>query len=168
MADEFVELNEIPSQSRKKGIGEFFGRMKRGYGRAKELVQDYKKSQAQKQFSKDIDREQAMERATIRAEKEAKFASLQTRRLTAQRQVYEAAAARNAAKGRYMGETMRFPIDMSLGALGRPSQPQQQPVRASVAYPRRKGKGKASRRVRYSQPKSQPSLDEEMVAFMRR
>ena len=147
--DEYVELEEIPSQSRiytQEGkASRFFGRMKRGFGKAKSLAEQYKQRQAEKQLIKSKEKEEAMERMTKRAEGEAKFVQAQAKRMKAQKSIYELAAARNVAKTKYMGESMRFPIDMSLQAV-RPLQ--QQPKK--------------------TKQKPQFSLDKDMVNFMRR
>jgi len=165
MADEFIELNQLPSEGRKKKASEFFARMKRGYAKAKELAKDYKQKQEQKKFSRGIDREQAMERATIKAEREVKFANVQARRIAAQKRVYELAAARNKARGQYFGQTAKgfnpFPIDMGI-------HPVQQPITRDIYRQAPKKKGKAKRRIGYAQAQPQLSLDAELVKFMRR
>lgn len=137
-------------EEKKRG---FLERMKRGFGRIKEIKEKIDESRLQS--------------AEKRIERQGRYAQV----YEAEARMYGAAARKEKARQQFSqirmggfggGQQKPFPIDMGFGQS-------QQPVSTKVVYrtaPKRKSRTR--RRVRYVQAPPQPSLDNQLVAFMRR
>src|SRR3990167_8824065 len=123
MEDEFVEMEDIPSQQRKKKVGEFFGRMKRGYGRLREYAKEVKANRERKEMFSEMDREKEFAKYKDKTEKQIIFAKLQARKMQAKASVYKSAVSARQAQEKYASRSSGGGMDF--GSFLRESSPQQ-------------------------------------------
>ena len=154
---DYVPVEKLPSEQRKKKVGEFFARMKRGYGRLREYAKEAKENREHKEMSREMEREKEFEKYKYKTEKQITFAKLQARKMKAKASVYGAAVSARQAQEKYASRPSGGGIDFG-SFLSSPQQPQKIVYRP---MPRKKKKGF----VRYeTQPaKSQPTALEQYM-----
>lgn len=128
-------------------MGNFFGRLKKGAVRLKEIVKEQKQKAEQRQFRRDLAKEESMRKLEAKANRQIAFANLQARRLRAKASVYEAAKrVKKSQSG--MGVNPIVDFGGFFKENVQPTQPQQS--------------------VKKKKTQPQPSFDDQITAFMRR